>query len=234
MSQKTETYKVWACDNMVYGPIGLDTLLEWGREERVLPTTWILVESQNAWHPAREIPELRAFFDGHPAVAPLAVPVEGQSESAHPDELRSFCVFSGLSNRQLEQFIRFCSVRTCGDEEVLIKRGDPGDAVFFVLSGSVRARLVIGMEDKTLAHIPSGEFFGEMAMFSQSPRSADIVAEGGARLLRLSAEAFVLLTRELPDLACPILFGMARVMSARISDDNQRLRRDAAASFVWR
>ena len=69
--------------------------------------------------------------------------------------------------------------------ELVIKKGDPGDGLFFVLSGSLRARLVVGFEDRTLARIPAGEVFGEMAMFTQSPRSADVVAEEESRMLRL-------------------------------------------------
>ena len=73
-----------------------------------------------------------------------------------------------------------------------------------------------------------------MAMFTESPRSADIVSDSGTRLLRLSAEAFRLLTRELPSIACPILYGMASSMAGRIAEDNHRMRRDVASSFIWR
>jgi len=231
--ESTESFKVWACDNMVYGPIDLDTLKSWVQDERVLPSTWIHVQSADDWCPAKRIAALEPHFAHSQAPEGSSEPPSA-AHDARPDELRSFPLFSSLSNDQLEQFLRFCQVVRCSDQEVFIRRGDPADGVYFVLEGTVRARLMIGMDDKTLAEIPSGESFGEMAMFTQSARSADIVGQGQARLLRLSAEAFHLMTRELPAIACPILVGMAKALSSRIAEDNVRLRRDVASSFLWR
>jgi len=53
---------------------------------------------------------------------------------------------------------------------------------------------------------PAAEFFGEVGMFLQSTRMADVVTETQARLLRLSSNAFQLLIKEAPELAGPLLF----------------------------
>ena len=117
--------------------------------------------------------------------------------------------------------------------ERIIKQGDPADALFFVLAGGVRVRLIVGLQDKTLARIPAGEFFGEMAMFTQSARSADVLAEEGTRLLRFSAESFRLLIAEKPEAAARMLFAIARTMANRISEDNRRLKTQVASEFLW-
>jgi len=97
-----------------------------------------------------------------------------------------------------------------------------------------RNRLLVQYDETKLGVIKSGEFFGEMAMFTQSPRSADILSESDTRLLRLSAEAFLLLIKQVPALAGPVLFAIARVMAGRIAETNSRLKNEVAAEYVWR
>ena len=85
-----------------------------------------------------------------------------------------------------------------------------------------------------MAKIIAGEFFGDMAMFTQSPRSADVIAENEARLLRFGADSFRLLIGQNPAAAAPVLFGLAGTMAHRILEDNERFQREVASEFVWR
>ena len=41
-------YKVWASDNVVYGPVVLETLLEWVADGRVTPDTWVFSQEVNS------------------------------------------------------------------------------------------------------------------------------------------------------------------------------------------
>ena len=68
------------------------------------------------------------------------------------------------------------------------------------LGGEVRVRLIISMEYKTLFRIRAGHFFGEMALFNNSPRSADVVAVTETRFMRVTQDAFKLLIEEIPEL----------------------------------
>jgi CRP-like cAMP-binding protein len=130
--------------------------------------------------------------------------------------------------------VRFGQVVHANPGDVILKRGDPGDALFFVLAGVVRARIFVGGEEKTLGNIPAGQFFGDMAMFTQSARSADVVCESEARLLRFGAEGFRTLIAQNPSAAAPMLFAIAGTMAQRVMDDNQRFQREVASGFVWR
>lgn len=227
------TYKIWAVDNMVYGPIGLPVLIQWVQEERVLRDTWVHSEESNAWQAAIDIEPLRSHFS-ETETSLVRRHETIRRDAPRPDELRQCDVFAGMSDQDLVQFLRFGELVEPAPGEVIIKKGDPGDAVFFVLAGQVRARLVIARQDTTLCTIPTGEFFGEMAMFCQSSRTADIVVEANSRLLRLSSQAFLLLIKELPRIAAPVLFGIARNMAQRISEANRRVQRDVASEFLWR
>ena len=228
-----ETYRVWACDNQVYGPVAWPILVQWAEDGRVLRDTWIFLEGSKEWRPAHKIEPLSDYFP--PGETTMFLHRQAVEQGGiRPEELRQFAVLSSLSNHELAQLIRLGELVHAQAGEIVIKRGDPGDALFFVLAGSVRVRIFVGGEEKTLACISAGEFFGDMAMFTQSPRSADVVTEGETRLLRFGAESFRLLIGQNPAAAAPMLFGIAGTMAHRIMDDNQRFQREVASEFVWR
>lgn len=228
-----ESYKVWACDNQVYGPIALPMLIEWVKEGRVLGGTWVYLEGNKEWRQARKIEPLHELLPPGEETAFLQQ-YSSDGSGITPQELRQVEILSTLSNAALAQLIRFGELQCLTPGEVVIKRGDPGDALYFILAGTLRARLIVGFEDRTLATIGTGEVFGEMAMFTQSPRSADVVSESDARLLRLGADAFRRLIGENMEAAAPMLFAIARMMANRIKDHNSRFQREAAAEFLWR
>src|ERR1051326_1760539 len=225
------TYKVLASDNVLYGPIDMPTLIQWTTDERILPETWIMRVIDNAWVPAGLMSDLRPHFskaasEGGP------LPSQKAAGEVQPEELRQFDLFVGVSNEQLDQFLEFAEFLCCDADQVLIKKGDPGDAVYFLLSGTVRARLMIAYEEKQLAIIQSGEFFGEIAMLTHSARSVDIVAAEPSRLLRVSAQSFITMGQELPNLAAPILLAMSRSLAARVADLTQQVSRGQAADHL--
>ena len=227
--EDTNTYKVWASDNLMYGPIGLKTLMQWVEEGRVLTDTWIHAETSNSWTRAKEFTFLRECF--REITDTVYVP---RLEVIRPQELRSFPVFSAFSDNDLEEFFHFTKVQEASPEQLLIKKDTPCDAAYLIVSGEVRVRLMVGLEEVTLARIGPGEFFGELGMFTQSRRTADVVAQMDTRLLRVSAQAFQLMIREIPRLAAPLLFAMAQCMAHRIADDNKKLQREVASAFLWR
>jgi hypothetical protein len=230
MPHKQDSYKVGAADNMIYGPIDFDTLAQWVQECRVLPETWVHSEQANAWYHANQIEMLQASLE---AASPKPVSPAPVGRIL-PEELRQFSVFANLSNDLLEQFTHYGELSEVNPGAVIIKKGTPGDAVYFILSGEVRARLLIGREDQTLNLIPSGQFFGEMSMFNQAVRSADVLAVKPTRLMRVSNQAFLQLIQEVPVLAAPFLFNMASMMAHRIAETNRNLQKQVAAEFIWR
>jgi CRP-like cAMP-binding protein len=96
--------------------------------------------------------------------------------------------------------------------------------MFIVLDGEVRVRLLIDNRETILVTLGSGDFFGEVALLDQGPRSADVVANADTVLLKLCHEAFLTLIRTAPELAAPILIGIGKTLTARIRADNKRYR----------
>ncbi|NJP10136.1 MAG: Crp/Fnr family transcriptional regulator [Leptolyngbyaceae cyanobacterium RU_5_1] len=69
-----------------------------------------------------------------------------------------------------------------------------GNAVYFIVSGWVKVRRLSGSgEDNvvTLAILGRGDFFGEMAILDESPRSTDVIALSAVKLISISAQRFI-------------------------------------------
>jgi monovalent cation:H+ antiporter, CPA1 family len=94
-------------------------------------------------------------------------------------------LLSGLDERQLDRVARLLRSRFTVPNERIIRKGDRGDAVFFIVSGAVEVALPAGP-----VRLGSGEFFGEMALLSGQPRQADIMALTYCRLLVLRKTDF--------------------------------------------
>ncbi len=94
-------------------------------------------------------------------------------------------ILSGLGERQLDRVARLLRPRFTVPNERIIRRGDRGDAVFFIASGAVEVALPAGP-----VRLGSGEFFGEMALLSGRPRQADVTALTYCRLLVLRKTDF--------------------------------------------
>jgi CPA1 family monovalent cation:H+ antiporter len=70
-------------------------------------------------------------------------------------------------------------------DAVIVKRGDRGDAMYFIASGAVRVLL-----EREEVELGSGDFFGELALLTGQPRVADVLAMGYCQLLALKARDF--------------------------------------------
>ena len=229
-------YKVWASDNVVYGPVLLETLLEWVADGRVLADTWVFSQEVNSWKPAKSLPVLDDALAKYPAnQASLSTPTElGQaSDSITANYLRQFDALAGLGLAELEQFISHCIMMEIEEGGLIMKKDSPGDGLYMILSGETRVRLVIAGQDTTLANVGAGSFIGEVAMFSQAPRTADVLALTPCNLLFMSAEAFRNMMQSEPKLASAMLFALGHIMADRMMAGNQRLQSKVSSEFLW-
>lgn len=80
--------------------------------------------------------------------------------------------------------------KTCAPGDVLFREGEPGREMYVLQEGSVRITKSVKGEEKTLAILGPGEFFGEMAILNAKPRTATAVVEEQAKVLVLGAKTF--------------------------------------------
>ena len=218
-------FKIWGVDNVVYGPVELPTLVGWVKEERVTRDTWIYIEKDDAWRKTAEVPELQMFFrEKSAAVSDDAAPAGPTTSTIKIGSLRRVKILADLNDRQLEHFLEFMEVQKVRQWTEIVKQGDHGDAMYLVLEGELRVRMMIGGKESILVTLLAGEFFGEISLFDHGPRSADVIANTDAVLLKITAAAFEKMIKDGPSLAAPFLFAVGKTLTARIRADNKRYR----------
>ncbi|MBC7907655.1 MAG: cation:proton antiporter [Rhodospirillaceae bacterium] len=103
--------------------------------------------------------------------------------------------FGELPPGELSQITRLLRPLLALPGEVIVRKGDVGDAMYFIASGAVEVHL-----SPAPVRLGSGEFFGELALITRSPRSADVVSLGFCSLLVLDAPDFEALLQASPEL----------------------------------
>jgi CPA1 family monovalent cation:H+ antiporter len=91
-------------------------------------------------------------------------------------------MFAVLDERTRRAVARILRPRLAVPGEVIVRRGERGDAMYFISSGAVEVRL-----SPHPVQLGSGDFFGELALLVANRRTADVVALGYCQLLSLAA-----------------------------------------------
>ena len=105
--------------------------------------------------------------------------------------LKSVPMFASIPDEQLRMLATVVSRRAVPRNSVIMAAGDPIDSLYIVISG----RLKVMMSDADgkeviLSLIGRGEFFGEMGLIDDSPRSASVVAIEPCELLSITKRDF--------------------------------------------
>jgi small-conductance mechanosensitive channel len=93
--------------------------------------------------------------------------------------------------------------------ELVIRAGDPGSSMFVVHNGRVRVQVNENGRPRTIATLNEGDFFGEMALFTGEPRTANVVALEETEVLEIGHEAMKRVFDTNPDLVESLSFIMA-------------------------
>jgi CRP-like cAMP-binding protein len=108
------------------------------------------------------------------------------TESAPADaKLPTLPLFSALAPSVLEQLLSTIRVEEISGDNEIVRQGDVGAEAFVVARGLLRVVRRQGGDETLLAQLGPGAMFGEMALISDSPRSASVVAGEAAQLLVL-------------------------------------------------
>jgi len=102
---------------------------------------------------------------------------------------------------------------------VLFREGDEGNDMYVIQSGRVEISRTIGDHERTLAVLPPGEFFGEMAIINNRPRSATARISEAAKLLVIDRGTFEAMLRGKTEIAVR----MIKTMASRLERANQQI-----------
>jgi CRP-like cAMP-binding protein len=115
-------------------------------------------------------------------------------------------LFSDLNEAELARFAEVTREREYPKNSVILFEDDPGDALYIVSTGQVKV-VLIGEDGREviLSVLGDGDFFGEMALIDDEPRSAHVIAMKDSQLLVLRRDDFQLQLRDHPTIALKLL-----------------------------
>lgn len=138
--------------------------------------------------------------------------------------LASVPLFSSLDEDELRKLAQLFHPVTVNENDVIFKKGDLGDILYVIHSGTVKISVEgIHHEVVTLTSLESGDFFGELTLFDESPRTASAIALEKCELLILQREKFISFMKCHPEVA----INMIIILGRRIRDSNKILERQA-------
>jgi len=127
-------------------------------------------------------------------------------------DLRKSPLFESLSDKELQHLVDNAVHFTYRAGDILMQQGDPGDSAHIVLNGGFEIQKKSGQSVIKIDVRKPGEIIGEMALLSNAPRSATVVATCDSETLCISQEAFENLLSTSPSATMAVLhWVMARL-----------------------
>jgi CRP-like cAMP-binding protein len=135
-----------------------------------------------------------------------------------------FPLFNGVNQETLSWLLERIDEHEYPSSRAVLMEDAWGNAVYFIVSGWVKVRRLAGEKATTLAVLGPGDFFGEMAILDESPRSTDVIALAPVELMSVTAQRFIQTLFKDPQLHHRLLQTMVRrlrQMNARLQISNE-------------
>lgn len=122
------------------------------------------------------------------------------------------------------------------DGSIIFEENSVGKEMYIIISGKVKIIKEKDTVETILATLEEGEFFGEMSLFDNNPRSATVKAIGNVKLLEINQKNFLKKISKDPSLAFRILEKMSqriRIMDEKILNQVLEMKNIAKDSLVF-
>ncbi len=135
--------------------------------------------------------------------------------------LKSIPMFENLLDKELSEVVRLTHERNYKIGEYIFKKLAPAEGMYVILDGLVN---IIDPDTNTnFASLETGDFFGELALLDDEPRSASATAMQPSRLIGFFRTDLLTLMKRDPELGNKILLNLSRVLGERLRKTNEEL-----------
>ncbi|GAA4405059.1 Crp/Fnr family transcriptional regulator [Quisquiliibacterium transsilvanicum] len=125
--------------------------------------------------------------------------------------LRRVPLFAGLTEPQFEQLAAGSARRSYPKGRTIVSEGEPSQSMYILLAGRAKVqRSDSEGKEVILAVLGSGEYFGEMSLIDDAPRSASVITLETSEFIAVSKEAFKAMLAQSPDMAMSVMRGLVR------------------------
>ena len=147
-----------------------------------------------------------------------------QSESKTVVTLKQVPVFKNFTNKEFLELEKLIHHRQYKINDFIFKNRAPGEGMYIIMQGSVKITIGTRNENENIfAELEEGDFFGELALFDDEPRSANAIATTDSQLLGFFTQDLMSLQERNPILGQKILFNLGGVLGERLRGTNSLL-----------
>ena len=143
--------------------------------------------------------------------------LHGEENEAVIAMLEKNPLWAGLDRKDLKAIVKASEERKFETGDVILGKGEGGVGFYLIVDGSVEVK----SDSDILAKLGPGQFFGEMAVLDNQPRSADVVAAEPSRCFIVSEWSFKALISENPKIALKMLQELVRRLRDANKSQNQ-------------
>jgi CRP-like cAMP-binding protein len=136
--------------------------------------------------------------------------------------LAKFTVFAELGADEIHTLLEQSAIESYPAGQRIINAGDVGHCMFVILRGNVRVTVKRDSGEIELASLSAGDFFGEVALVDDGPRSASVTATDPCELLCITRTTIGVLAGLHPEAAIQLLASIGRSLVARLRKGNQK------------
>ena len=143
---------------------------------------------------------------------------ENVQEEVHKIEriVRDWCFFEEFNSKEIHRSVCCMSLHRVEKGDVIFRKGDIGDYLFFVMNGSISIMQNKNGIEKKIASLGEGAIVGEVSFFDGFYRSADAVAEKQSEILILSTSTLNQLIKKDEHLGVKLLMRLGKTVSLRL------------------
>ena len=158
---------------------------------------------------------------------------------------KNYLIFDGLSEQEIEKFIKLMTFKKVKKNEVIIKEGDNGDTIILLLNGEVsmtqaltlkNSKAISDNREKTSIRIDSKKshhFFGEISLFNEvDKRTATITATSDCEIAILDDNEIIKLCNENHTLGYKIMKNLAEKLASSLERTNSQVLKTTVFSLI--
>ena len=143
-------------------------------------------------------------------------------DSPHDTILAHVPLFSGLSGAEIQLVLNHSTKKTVAKNTIVISEGDQSASLYVIITGKVKVFLQDGEgKEVVLNYQGPGEYFGELALLDNAPRSASVMAVQKSTFLVVSKQEFKQMLSSHPDIAFALIKGLVvrlRLLTENVKD----------------
>ncbi|MDI6745067.1 MAG: MMPL family transporter [Thermodesulfovibrionales bacterium] len=137
--------------------------------------------------------------------------------------IKQSILLQGLSKFQIRRLILMSHMRDARAGEQIICEGDAGDKMYLVVDGEMSVSKAVNGERKAIAKLEPGNVFGEIALVSSQPRTADVFAVTDAKLLSLDWKTLERLRRLSPFITSKLFLNISKILGNRLIETTDKM-----------